>query len=142
VNIVLDTNVLVSGLLNPHGIPGRIVDMVTSGNVVVLFDDRILAEYREVLARPRLGISPQNAADILDLIETDGLLTPAVPVDVELPDADGLPFIEEAEAGRSMLVTGNGRHFLPSRGIITIPVSTPAEFFDSWQRSRRHPASD
>jgi putative PIN family toxin of toxin-antitoxin system len=52
-NIVLDTNVLVSGLLSPFGPCGRIVCMVSSGELTISLDARILAEYEEVLCRPK-----------------------------------------------------------------------------------------
>lgn len=131
--IVLDTNVLVSGLLSPGGPPGRILDLVTSGRVLLLFDDRILAEYRDVLARPRLRIPPVEAAGILDLIERDGLLTVAAPLAAELPDPDDLPFLEVAVAGQvDALVTGNVRHFSPAPGLIEVPVLAPAAFLTLW----------
>ena len=53
---VLDTNVLVSGLLSPFGPPGRLVDALLARHLRIASDDRIEAEYREVLARPKLGI--------------------------------------------------------------------------------------
>ena len=53
--IVLDTNVLVSGLLSPHRPPGEIVRLVSGGLVSLCLDARIVAEYRDVLARPRFG---------------------------------------------------------------------------------------
>lgn len=141
--IVLDTNVLVSGLMNPAGIPGRIVDLVSGAYLTVLYDDRILAEYREVTARPKLRIHPLEAALIIDGLASQGVLVSAPPVDVELPDARDLPFLEVAEAGHAdALVTGNGRHFVPIRGRIVTPVLTPAEFFERWRGSRRYPSFD
>lgn len=141
--IVLDTNVLISGLLNPRGIPGRILDLISGGHLAVLYDDRILAEYRDVVARPRLRIEPADGALIIDGIANSGFLLPAPPLDVELPDPMDLPFLEVAEAGHvSALVTGNGRHFIPVRGHVTVPVLTPAEFFELWQQSRRYPSFD
>ena len=141
--IVLDTNVLVSGLLNPAGTPGRILDLISGGHLTLLYDDRILAEYRDVVARPRLRIEPLEAALIIDGIENSGLLLPAPPLDVQLPDPLDLPFLEVAEAGNARaLVTGNGRHFTPVRGRVAVPVLTPAEFFEFWQQSRRYPPFD
>lgn len=141
--IVLDTNVLVSGLLNPRGNPGRIVDLVNTGHLTVLFDDRILAEYRAVLARPRLKIDPTDAALALDQISAGGQLTIAPPLDIDLPDPKDVPFAEVAEAGSAdALITGNGRDFVPSRGRIAVPVLTPAEFYERWRLSRRHPSFD
>lgn len=131
--IVLDTNVLVSGLLSAAGPPGRVLDLVLAGRLTVHFDDRILMEYRDVLARPRLRIDPRAAAAVLDHVEQTGILTPAAPLDVELPDADDLPFLEVAVAGSvDALVTGNQRHYQPRLGRCTSPVETPAEFLARW----------
>ena len=52
-NIVLDTHVLVAGLLSPFGTCGQILRMVSSGELSFCFDARILAEYEEVLGRPK-----------------------------------------------------------------------------------------
>jgi putative PIN family toxin of toxin-antitoxin system len=52
-NIVFDTNVLVAGLLSPFGPCGEIVRMVSSGEITLSFDARIMTEYEEVLVRPK-----------------------------------------------------------------------------------------
>jgi putative PIN family toxin of toxin-antitoxin system len=131
--LVLDTNVIVSGLLSPFGAPGRILDLVTSRSVTVLYDDRIIAEYREVLARPRLRIGTAEASGLLAFLERDGMLVSAPPVPVTLPDMDDLPFVEVAEAGAAdALVNGNGRHFVPVQGRFATPLMSPAVFFDFW----------
>lgn len=133
--IVLDTNVLVSGLLSPTGPPGRIVDLVATARLVVVYDDRIIAEYREVLARPRLRIEPAEATAILDLIVHEGLYMPAAPLGVQLPDPDDLPFLEVAVAASvDALVTGNGRHFRVGSGEQHASVHSPAEFLAKFVR--------
>lgn len=132
--IVLDTNVVVSGLLSPGGPPGRIVDMVTSRALSVVYDDRILAEYRNGLARPRLRIEPVEAAAVLDVIEREGVLVPAPPLAVILPDPTDLPFLEVAAAGMAdALVTGNERHFVPLEGECAVHVVSPAVFLSEWR---------
>ena len=134
--IVLDTNVIVPALLNPHGPPGRIIDLVLSGAVIVMFDDRILAEYRDVLTRPKLRITPVKSVFLLEFIETEGVLAPAPPLEIALPDPDDLPFVEVAVAGfADALVTRNTRHFLPARETLSLPILSPAEFIEFW-RSR------
>jgi putative PIN family toxin of toxin-antitoxin system len=133
---VLDTNVLVSAVINPHGAPGAILSLVLSGAVIPLFDDRILDEYRDVLARPKLRISRTEAEFIVDYIESEGVLLNALPLSADLLDPDDLPFIEVAiSATADALVTGNTRHFVgtPLEGMV--PVLTPAEFLSLW-RSR------
>lgn len=45
--VVIDTNVLVSGTINPHGAPGRVVEAALTEVLAVLYDDRILSEYQD-----------------------------------------------------------------------------------------------
>lgn len=127
--VVLDTNVLISGLLSPHGPPGRILDSLLAGAITILFDDRILDEYREVLARPVFDFEPANREALIAYLESSGLPVAAPPLPVVLPDPDDLPFLEVAVAERAdALVTGNVKHFKPVRGKHTVAVNTPAEF--------------
>jgi len=138
VRIVLDTNVLVSALLNPHGAPGAVLQLVYAGEIVVLFDDRVLSEYRDVLGRPKLRISPREAEFTVDFIEGEGIRVSAPHLDLELVDPDDLPFIEIAQASHAdALVTGNARHFLGVRVAEIVPILTPSDFLAFW-RSRPH----
>lgn len=126
--VVLDTNVLVSGLLSPFGTPARVLDLLTAGALVPLFDDRIFQEYADVLARPRFGFAGDDVGTLLAYVRTQGELVVAPPLDVELPDPDDLPFLEvAAHGGARALVTGNARHFLPRRGAHAGEVWSPAE---------------
>lgn len=71
---VLDTNVLISGLLNAHGFPGRLVDAVLSGTLRMTYDDRIEREYWEVLARPRFRFPARlRGAFLLELRNQDAV---------------------------------------------------------------------
>ena len=62
--VVLDTNILVSALISPFGPPARVLDMVLGGDIQVAYDDRLLAEYREVLARPKFSFAPEDVAAV------------------------------------------------------------------------------
>ena len=127
--VVIDTNVLVSGVLNPHGPPGRIVDALLSGTITVLHDDRILSEYREVLLRPHLRLSHSDVEILLAFIESSGEHISAWALSPGLPDPDDLPFLEVATTGGAdALITGNAKHFKPGRGSRRALVISPAEF--------------
>ncbi|HEU0016709.1 MAG TPA: putative toxin-antitoxin system toxin component, PIN family [Longimicrobium sp.] len=126
--VVLDTNVVVSGLLSPGGPSGRILDLVAGGKLTVVYDDRIIGEYEEVLARPRLAIPVEIAATLLALIERTGVLVPAAPLHVPIPDVDDLPFLEVAAEGAAVLITGNRRHFDEAASSVGVTVVSPAEF--------------
>ncbi|MGH7588341.1 MAG: putative toxin-antitoxin system toxin component, PIN family [Gemmatimonadota bacterium] len=133
--VVLDTNVLVSGLLNPYGPPGRIADLVLTEHLRPLFDDRIMAEYRDVLARPKFGFRTADLHDFLRQLEAVGEAVIPTPLAVDLPDQDDLPFLEVAAAGLARaLVTGNVRHFTPRRGTHQVKVVSPNEFLKKLKR--------
>lgn len=128
--LVLDTNVLVSGLLNPTGAPGRIVDLLLAGHIRLAYDDRILAEYRGVLLRPRFGFPPQAVEYLLAYIVHTGEATIALPLAVEAPDPTDLPFAEVAIAASACcLVTGNAPHFAFLHSPV---VLSPAQFLQHW----------
>lgn len=127
--IVLDTNVLVSGLLNPYGAPGEIVRLVTSNAVSICYDVRIISEYREVLARPKFQFDPARVQASMDQIERRGEVYPTQPLTDDLPDMDDAPFLEVAIAGKACLVTGNTRHY-PSHCRKGVQVMTPDVFRD------------
>lgn len=128
--IVLDTNVLVSGLLSPFGPPGEIVRLVSSGAVTLCLDARIFSEYDEVLAQPRFGFDSDSVAALLDYVDFTGEIVASQPLPARLPDPDDEPFLEVALAcDADCLVTGNLAHFPPeSRAGVT--VLSPAEFVD------------
>jgi len=128
---VLDTNVLVSGLLSPLGSPGRIIDLVIEGEIMVFIDERIFYEYRDVLSRPELPLSKQEAMDLLGFILDNAVKVVAAPLKIKLPDPDDLMFIEVAvEARVDVIVTGNKRHF-PKGKTGNIPVLSPSEFLEA-----------
>lgn len=127
---MLDTNVLVSGLLSPYGPPGEIVRLVSAGAVTLCLDARIFAEYDEVLARPRLGFDPDDVASLLDYIHFRSEVVASGPLECRLPDPDDEPFLEvAATCAADCLVTGNVAHF-PVEARAGVPVFTPAQFMD------------
>jgi len=126
--VVLDTNVLVAGLLSPFGPCGDIVRMVSAGKLSLCVDARVLSEYHEVLRRPKFNFDQDKVAAILDYIEHRSLVVASVPLSVSLPDPDDEPFLEIAISGNaSYLVTGNNAHF-PSRLCEGVEAVSPAGF--------------
>lgn len=130
--IVLDTNVLVSGLLSPYQAPGKIVRMVSSGLLSVCYDGRILSEYQEVLARPKFHFPSAQIKVIMEQIRGDGKLISAPPLKGKLPDAQDEMFLEVAIAGRvRCLVTGNLKDYPVSlrQGVDVVSPSQMLEIY-------------
>jgi putative PIN family toxin of toxin-antitoxin system len=130
-DVVIDTNVLVSGLLRAKGPPGRILDLILTGELHPVFDDRILLEYRRVLSRPRFDFRPQDVWDLLEYLRYSGWHLVAPPLAVTLPDPDDLPFLEVAVAAQAPLITGNFRHFpRPAIHKTGVRLFSPARFLE------------
>jgi len=66
--VVLDTNVIVSGLAYPASIPGRIVSAWREGGLEVTLSRYIVDEVRRVL--PRLSHIRRTPGEIEDLIDS------------------------------------------------------------------------
>ncbi len=126
---VLDTNVLVSGLINPSGAPGRIVDFLRSGQLRSVVDDRILAEYHDVLRRSRFEryFSETAREDVLEYLSKNSLYTFCSMVVSGLPDPGDVPFLEVALTEQVVLATGNIKYF-PRELALNCIILTPAEF--------------
>jgi len=104
---VIDTNVVVSGLMSANGPCSRILDAVMDGRVKLVYDARILAEYRDVLCRPRLKLNPEHVMHFLQALGGQMSVVPERLVAVG-PDPDDLAFIEVALAVPDRtIVTGN-----------------------------------
>ncbi|MDX8409406.1 MAG: putative toxin-antitoxin system toxin component, PIN family, partial [Mariprofundales bacterium] len=112
--IVVDTNVLVSGLLTPFGVCGDTVRLITSGAITLCVDGRILFEYEAVLRRPHFRFAPTEIGILMAYLNAASEFHGAKPLSQALPNPDDAPFIEVAiTAHAAALVTGNTEHFPP-----------------------------
>jgi putative PIN family toxin of toxin-antitoxin system len=131
--LVIDTNVLISGILSPYGPPGEIVRMVSSGALSLCFDARVLAEYSEVMLRPKFPFRKEEVAALLEQIQSKGLVVASLPLVRRLPDPHDEAFLEVALAGKvGMLVTGNLKHFPSS--VNGVKIVSPAVFLENYRK--------
>ena len=110
--VVLDTNVIVSANLNVQGMEALVVRLASNKVIQLCISPPILAEYENVLKRPKFKFAPELVEGVLQLIRDTGLLLTDLPVLKVLADGKDNCFLECAQAaGASYLVTGNTRHF-------------------------------
>ena len=74
IRAVVDTNVLVSGLLSPAGNESLILLAIHQGLVRPCFSEEILEEYAAVLARPKFAFPPEEIATALTMFRSQGEL--------------------------------------------------------------------
>lgn len=112
IRVVIDTNILVSALLQSEGLPAAVLMFALCGEVALCLSEAIFAEYAEVIRRPHLKRTPDVIEGTLQSIRKLGhWVKPSVRVE-ECTDPDDNVFLECAQAGNAdYLVTGNKRHF-------------------------------
>jgi putative PIN family toxin of toxin-antitoxin system len=125
--VVLDTHVLVSGLLTPAGSSARLMDLAQRGEIRLLYDGRIFQEYAEALRRPHFGFSLPAVDRFLEFLVTEGELVVARPLKPAGVGPSDQPFFEVAISGAAqLLVTGNRKHF-PQLSPKGLDIVSPAE---------------
>jgi putative PIN family toxin of toxin-antitoxin system len=110
--LVLETNILVSAALKPDGLQRTVLVLAMTRPARLYVTKAILAEYREVLARPEFKIRRGLRQQLLQLIKNHAqFVDPARTLQVA-KDPDDNKFLECADAARAdYLITGNQRHF-------------------------------
>lgn len=127
IRIVLDTNVVVSATLRPDGLPNAILGLGLNRTIQLCVSPPVLAEYEEVLARPRLKIQPEKIVSAMSMIRDVSFhVDPAFAV-TAASDPDDNIFLECAQAAdANYLVTGNQVDFPAAWG--STLIVTPREF--------------
>ena len=122
---VIDTNVIVSALISRslESNPARIFRAIVQEQIIPLYNDEILDEYRDVLSRPKFHLTTLQIETVLKAIITDGLSLDRTPVEgADFPDPKDIVFYEVAlSKDDSYLVTGNAKHF-PIKPFIVTPA--------------------
>ncbi len=112
---VIDTNVLVSAALKWKSVPGSIVDLAFSNIIIPVLNEEIVAEYREVLLRPKFRFTKDIVDEIVNGICKNAIFVNEDSLEIDLPDPKDRVFyevtMEERKSEDAYLVTGNLKHF-------------------------------
>lgn len=133
IRVLLDTNVLVSGLLAPSGAPAAILDAWGRGLFEVVASPQLLDELEDVLARPKIRrhIAPADAAAFVSWVRRT-----AIPFD-DPPAASGLTpdpgddfVVALARSSRCELIVSGDAHLAALKNADP-PVLTPRAFLEA-----------
>jgi putative PIN family toxin of toxin-antitoxin system len=113
--VVLDTNVLLSGMAYPGSLPGKILTAWRHGSLDVLLSPFILDELRRVLPRlaHRHGLTSAEMDDLVDVLAIQAeVIEPSAEQDAALRDANDRPVLgtllaAQAGEGANYLITGD-----------------------------------
>ncbi len=132
--VVLDTNVLLSGIAYPSSVPGKIMTAWRHGSINVLLSPYILDELRRVLPRlaHRHGLTLAEIEDLVDVLSIQAeVIEPLPSVEPDLRDVADQPVLGTLLAalktsGSDYLITGD-------KDLLAIaeryPIVTPAKFW-------------
>ena len=119
---VIDTNVLVSAQISktPLSATVKVVSSMFLNHIKPVYNEDILAEYTEVLHRPKFHLSDDDIDNMLDYIRQYGIHSDRIPFDGDMPDEKDRPFYEVSlSIEDSFLVTGNLKHFPATPKVIS-----------------------
>ena len=121
---VLDTNVLVSALLKRGSKPWHIIEEALRGCIIPVVNEEILAEYEEVLNRPKFRFDKRIVSLFLDEFKMRAVHAEAGLIEDLVLDPKDVVFyavlMEKRRDEEAYLVTGNLKHF-PTKPFVVTP---------------------
>lgn len=138
IRTVFDTNLLVSALINPHGVPAKILDVWEHGEIILITSDLILDEVRRILRSSRVRkYHRQSEAEIEDFLDELREFCVLVPGDVEVSEIEEDPsddkFLACALEGEADFIVSGDRHLKGLRTYHGIQIVSPAAFLATLQ---------
>jgi putative PIN family toxin of toxin-antitoxin system len=133
VKIVLDTNVLVSGIFF-SGPPAQILRAFGQSKLRLIVTPEILEEYKRVAAELHDHFPGIEISRILELIVIGSEI--CVPVELEHPictDPKDDKFFAAAISGGAKVIVSGDKHLLKVSGAHGISVLTPRSFIDRYK---------
>jgi putative PIN family toxin of toxin-antitoxin system len=130
VRVLLDTNILVSGILSAGQPPARLLHLWLQRRFELVTSERQLEELRAVLARPKITkrISPEETAVLVENLEQEAICARDLPVVDVSPDPDDNFILATAIAGAAeLIVSGDQAGMLDLQEVSGIAIVTARE---------------
>lgn len=129
---VIDTNILVSGLIRKQGLPGQVLRRLRDGDFSIIYSVPIMVEVVDVLSRPQIQRKYQVMSDditaLINLVRLRGeLVSPNRKIDTCRDPKDNR-FLESAIEGDADMIVSGDKDLLDLVDFETIPIISTAEF--------------
>jgi putative PIN family toxin of toxin-antitoxin system len=140
--IVLDTNVLVSALINPHGTPAQIIDYVFENKIRLFTSQPILEELERVLSYPKLtkrhGLEREKLKEfIYDLLSIMLLIKGEETIEAIVEDPSDNKYLSCALNAQVDFIISGDVHLLKLGEYGGIQIVTPAQFLEIMERETK-----
>ena len=129
---VVDTNVLVSGVIVPRGAPRRILEAWLAGQLTLVTSEAIIVEVARVLRYPRIyrryHLAEDDVVAVVDSLMTDAQVVTGLYEVQKSTDPAGDMFLACALEGRADFLVSGDRRLLEIGSYHGVPIVTPQEF--------------
>ena len=130
--VVLDTNILVSGLISPSGIPAQIQTAWRRGDFELVTSVPLLDELTEVLSYPRirnrLRWTDEGLSDFIEFFRATAIVVKPSTKLAIARDPDDDRVLEAAHASHADYIVTGDNDLLELRDFVGIPILAPAGF--------------
>jgi len=120
VKVVLDTNILISALINENGKPRKILNLFYDKEIALYFAPDIIEEYKDVLSRKEFNINSEKIGKVVNAVRRLGIHTEPPKSIIAMRDETDRIFYDTAKSAGTWLITGNIKHYPVEPFIITV----------------------
>jgi len=140
--IVLDTNILVSALINPHGRPAQIIDYVFENKLRLFISPPIVEELERVLSYPKLmkrhGLGREELKEFIsDLLSIMLLIQGEETIKVITEDLSDNKYLSCAVSAKADFIISGDVHLLKLGEYRGIQIVTAAQFLEIMEREEK-----
>ena len=136
---VLDTNILVSGILYEAGPQAKLLRLAKLGKFEVFLSVDIVSELRDVLLRPKFNLTEKEVdSAIKELLKFCKIIVPSEKLNVVKADPDDNAIIEAAMAGKVHFIVSGDRHLLDIKKFRNVKIVNTFEFFKELAEQTGH----
>ncbi len=131
--VVLDTNVVVSGLISPKGAPRKILKLWQTKKINLVVSQKVIDEILDVLKRPKIKrryqLSEEKIKRVKKSLEKDcAIIEPKQKLEIIVEDPADDKFLACALQGKAKWIISGDKHLLKLKSFKNIKIVTPREF--------------
>lgn len=139
IKAVLDTNILVSGLISPHGSPAKIINLFGQKKFALVASEKILAELKTVLHYPKIfkkyHLDKNQIEKYLKILRAFAeIVSPTLRIRKVLADPADDKFLETCLFADTRFLVSGDKHLLAIKNYQGIKIIKACDFLKILKR--------
>lgn len=140
--VVLDANIFVSALINPHGKPAQILNYVFENKIRLFTSSSIIEELERVLSYSRLmkrhGLEKEELKEFISaLLSIMSLVEERKTIEVIMDDPSDNKYLSGALNAKVDFIVSGNVHLLNLKEYEGIRITTPAQLLEIMEREEK-----